>query len=264
MKRCKKYRMKFIMLIMFIFPLAVSVSSYGGSRNLSLSSEGISQMVIDCGAGFLELKGVEGLNEIRVKAEIIAGKRKGEKLREYIEKNVELSLEKEENRAVLISKIDHSSFSFFRGNSEYIINLTIEVPSQLNLSIKDGSGSIDIANVNGRVKIHDGSGDLYMDNVYGDVEVEDGSGSIDVRRLTGNLAISDGSGGMEVKKINGDLNIIDGSGFIRTSDIDGSLEIRDGSGSIYIDGVSNDVDILESGSGGVQFKNIKGRISGDL
>ena len=271
MERFKKYRFKFIMLIMFIFPLSVSASNYGESRNLSLSSKGISEMKIDCGAGFLELKGIEGLNEIRVRAEIIAGNRKGEKLREYIEENVELSLEKKGNRAVLISRINHYSFSIFRGNSEYLINLTIEVPSELNLSIKDGSrnidlsntngeleindgsGSIEIADINGRVRIHDGSGDLYMDNVNGDVEIEDGSGSIDVRRLTGDLAISDGSGGIEAKSINGDLNIIDGSGSLWTSDIDGNLEIRDGSGSIFIDGVSNHVDILESGSGGVQF-----------
>ena len=120
MERRKKYRMKFIMLIMFIFPLAVSASCYGEIKKLSLPFDGVSEMEIDCGAGFLVLKGVEGLDEIIVKAEIIAGNRKGDKLRDYIEENVELSLEKEGNKAVLISKIDHSSFSFLRG--QYVSN----------------------------------------------------------------------------------------------------------------------------------------------
>ena len=112
MKWSKKYRMKFIVLIMFIFPLTVSASSYGETKNLSLPSEGISEMEIDCGAGFLKLEG-RGLDEIRVKAEIIAGNRNGESLREFIEENVDLSLEKKGGRAVLISRIEHSSFSFF-------------------------------------------------------------------------------------------------------------------------------------------------------
>ena len=85
MKNAKKFRMKFILLIMFVFPLAVSAKNYGETRELSLSSEGISSMEIDCGAGFLKLKGVEGLDEIKVKADIIAGDKKGDKLNEFIE-----------------------------------------------------------------------------------------------------------------------------------------------------------------------------------
>jgi hypothetical protein len=41
---------------MFIFSLAVSAKSYGEVKELSLSSEGISAMEIECGAGDLWLK----------------------------------------------------------------------------------------------------------------------------------------------------------------------------------------------------------------
>ena len=211
MNHWQKHRMKFILLIMFIFPLAVSVKSYGEERNLYLLSDGISEMEIDCGAGFLKLKGVEGLDEIRVSADIIAGNKKGEELSEFIEENVELSLERHGNRAVLISRVRPSYFFFsFRGNLNNRIDLTVDVPGSMDIEIKDGSG------------------DIMIDRLIGDLEIEDGSGSI------------------------------------RATDIDGNVKIYDGSGSIYLDGVNRDVDIVESGSGGVEFKNIKGNVSGDL
>ena len=281
----KRYRMKFIMLIMFIFPLAVSAKSFGEVKELSLSSEGISAMEIECGAGFLKVKGVEGLDEIKVKADIIAGNKKGDKLREFIEDNVELSLERQRDRAVLISRIGPQgfSFSFFSMNGpNYRIDLTIEMPVGLNLAIKDGSGNIKLSNINGeldihdgsgsievadvkgKVEIHDGSGGIDITNVNGDTEINDGSGSISVKGLTGDLVITDGSGGIKAEDVKGDLDIRDGSGSLWTTDIDGNVRIHDGSGSIYIDGVSRDVDIAESGSGGVHFENVKGSISGDL
>ena len=301
MNHWQKHRMKFILLIMFIFPLAVSVKSYGEERNLYLLSDGISEMEIDCGAGFLKLKGVEGLDEIRVSADIIAGNKKGEELSEFIEENVELSLERHGNRAVLISRVRPSYFFFsFRGNLNNRIDLTVDVPGSMDIEIKDGSGDIEIDNINGAVDIddgsgsvdiaevkgevdindgsgdlkisnidgktviHDGSGDLKIDNARGGMEIRDGSGSIDITDITGNMAINDGSGDIMIDRLIGDLEIEDGSGSIRATDIDGNVKIYDGSGSIYLDGVNRDVDIVESGSGGVEFKNIKGNVSGDL
>ena len=84
MEWCTKYRMKFRVLIMFIFPLTISAGSYGETKNLSMPSEGISEMEIDCGAGFHKLDGIKGLDEIRVKTEIIAGNKKGDSLTVFI------------------------------------------------------------------------------------------------------------------------------------------------------------------------------------
>lgn len=303
MKHRNRFKMKFLMLIMFIFPLAVSAKTYGELQELSLSSEGISAMKIECGAGFLKLRGVEGLNEIRVKADVVAGSKKGEKLKKFIEENVELSLEKHMNKAVLISRIERSSFPFFHfsfNKESKRIDLTVEVPRKMDVEIDDGSGAIElenikgevdiddgsgslnvtdvkgeleihdtsgtieISNIEGKTDIHDGSSSIVINNVKGELDIRDGSGSIDVKDVTGDITIYDGSGQIKVCKVKGDVKIEDGSSSLWTTDIDGNVKIYDGSGSIYIDGVSKDVDIAEAGSGGVQFKDIKGKISGDL
>ena len=303
MRHRKTYKMKFIMLIMFIFPLAVSAKTYGEIKELSLSSEGISEMKMDCGAGFIKVKGVEGLNEIKVRADVIAGNKKGEELREFIEENVDLSLKRHGDRAVLKSRIEppNFSFSFFswkkNGNR---IDLTVEVPKEMNIEIKDGSGAIELKNINGDVDIDDGSGAMYVSDVKGELEIHDGSGSMEINNVVGKTEIHDGSGGLDIQNVKGEINIKDGSGSIGikdiigsititdgsgninvemvkgdvgigdgsgslwTTDIDGNVEINDGSGSIYLNGISKDVHIAESGSGGLQFKDIKGKLSGDL
>ena len=279
----KKYRMKFIMLIMFIFPLVITAKSYGETRTLSLLSEGISSMEIECGAGFLKVKGVEGLDEIKVEADIISGNKKGEKLRKFIDKYLDLSLEKHGDRAVLISRIEHRHFSFFfMNNDNSRVDLTVEIPREMNIEISDGSGgielknikgeididdgsgSIDIADVNGKLEIHDGSGELSIHNATGDMKIKDGSGSIEVTDAAGDIKINDGSGDINLDKVKGDLNIHDGSGELWITDIDGSVRIHDGSGSIVIERVSRDVDIAESGSGGVQLTDVRGNVNGDL
>ena len=283
MNRRKKYGMKFIMLVIFIFPLAVSAKNYGEVKELSLLSKGISAMEIECGAGFLKLRGIEGLDNITVRADIIAGNKKGDSLQQFIEENVDLSLERHGEKAVLISRIKPSRLSsFFMKNSNNRIDLTVEVPMKMNLDIRDGSGdievkdingelniddgsgSLDINNVDGKTRIHDGSGELNISNIIGKIDIRDGSGSIDVADIKGDIIISDGSGDIEVGGVKGELEIEDGSGSLRTTDIDGNVRIHDGSGSIYVDGVSRDLNIVESGSGGVQFKNVKGSVSGDI
>jgi DUF4097 and DUF4098 domain-containing protein YvlB len=52
----------------------------------------------------------------------------------------------------------------------------------------------------------------------------------------------------------------DGSGEIELYDIAGSVEIDDGSGDIVIDGVQKDVTIVEAGSGGVEIRNVRGKV----
>jgi DUF4097 and DUF4098 domain-containing protein YvlB len=255
----KFYSICFILL----FTVSVFASDYDEIKKLSLSSEGIENVEIDCGAGFLKVKGVEGLNEIRVKAEIEAVGASKDELEKIIKDHVELSLKKRGNRAVLISKFERagSFLSFiFNANSNIKINLTVELPKKMNVEIDDGSGFIELENVNGNIEIDDGSGDLNINSIDGKIVIDDGSGDMDIKDVTGSLNIDDGSGDITVKEVRGNLVIEDGSGSLWASKIDGDVEIDDGSGSIHIDGVSKDVIIIDSGSGGVDIDNVKGNV----
>ena len=224
-----------------IFMIVVSFSfSYQTTKNLNIPAEGIKEFRIECGAGLLKVIGQETLNEIQVEAEIKLKGRSEDKAEEFMNRRLELSLEKHGQKAVLISQFKNRfpRISF----KTQIINLTVLVPARLNLDIEDGSGSMTISDIKGNVDIDDGAGELEITNIQGNVRIDDGSGDIDITDIKGSVWVDDGSG---------TLNI---------SHVGQSVFIDDGSGSIYIDDVEGDVTIEDDGSGKLHVKNVKGRV----
>lgn len=227
--------------MILIVLMSLSLAALAGAdktEKLNLAAGGIDKLEVDCGSGSLSISGKAGLDEIRVIAEIeLDGVREGD-VDDFIDRNVTLRLEKRGNRAFLESKVDNSFFS----NRNAVINLTVEVPQPMALDINDGSGSIEIRDIEGDVILDDGSGSLTIERVRGRVEVEDGSGSIEIDDVEGDLEVDDGSGSLTIRRITG------------------SVEVTDGSGSITIDTVSKDVYIRESGSGGMSIDNVSGKV----
>jgi len=210
------------------------------AKTLSLAAQGIDKLEIDGGAGFLRIRGVETLNAIEVKAEIYVRGIADKKMKEFLEDHVKLTLEKKGGYAVLVGRID-SRLSFFSFREAWI-DLTVNIPKKMNIRIDDGSGSIDVESIIGNLVIEDGSGGIRVENIQGDLDIDDSSGEIEVRGVTGNVSIDDGSGGIEI------------------TDIGGSLTVSDGSGGIDIDRVGKDLILRGTGSGGVHYRNIKGRV----
>lgn len=243
-------------IIISLFLLNAIVIADSPVENFKLSKNGIELLDIDCEAGFLKVYGVKDLNQIEVEAEMEIDISDKEDLEDFIKDNVRLSIEKRGNRAVLISHIDNHSF--FRRHAQ--INLTVKIPQPMNLRVEDGSGWIEIKDIDGNLWVDDGSGDIDISNIRGDVEIEDGSGETSLNNISGYVEIDDGSGELDIEDIRGDLNVDDGSGDMRITNISGNVFVTDGSGSIIINGVDKDVTIKEAGSGGLSIHDVKGKV----
>lgn len=253
-----KYAAVFVALV---FPIiACSAFAVTETKTLELSAEGIEKTVIECGAGFLKVIGEEGLASIKVDAEINVKNLSKDNLQEFIDKNIALTLEKKGNEAVLKSEVKEF-FGFFKKTIKNVhINLTMRIPKEMNLDISDGSGSIDVANLIGKMKIDDGSGSIAIEEADGNVEINDGSGSISASHVGGALDIDDGSGSISASHVGGTLNINDGSGGIDLQHIGGSMKVNDGSGSIAAQDINGDVSIND-GSGDIDLKTVNGDVS---
>ncbi len=264
-----------VLILVFLF-FAVSVFAYEEPRSLKLPAEEISLLDIDSGAGFLNIKGIEGLTAIEVEADIVVKGMSTRKAKSFIRKKLVLTLEKKGSRAYLVSKFKPHVSLFSWGTRA--INLTVHIPSTMPLKIDDGSGSMTIEstggdlnikdgsgeavleNIRGNIIMDDGSGDLTFRDVVGDVQVDDGSGDITAESIEGGLFIDDSSGSIRLEDIRGKVNIDDSSGSIRVRNALGDVVISDGSGSIRVDRVEKDVIIKRDGSGGVTITNVKGRV----
>lgn len=230
---------KIILLVLIVFCASLAFS-FEKTERLSLSADGIDKLVIDCGAGFLQVTGEGSLRSIEVEAEIIVRGKRDSDMEDYVANNVRLELKREGSRAVLISQFKNSipGISF----RERVINLKVKVPENLDMDVDDGSGEIDIAQING------------------DIQIDDGSGTITIRDIRGDVGVDDGSGTIEISGVSGSVTIDDGSGTIDVSNVEENVEVSDGSGSIYIDTIGGDVIIRNEGSGGLRIRNVKGRV----
>lgn len=249
-------------------------------ESLSLPAAGCQSLRIECGAGWLKVQGEEKLERIEVSAVLsVKGADEGE-LREFKDEYVTLSLEKKGDGAVLIARIDdgHALAKLFGSGRDARIDLDVRLPRGLALAVadgsgdleirsvaggldlSDGSGNIELRDISGGLRLTDGSGNARLTSIQGEIRIDDGSGDLYLADLKGDVVIDDGSGDIELKDASGDVEIEDGSGEIEVTAVGGSLEIDDGSGDIVIDGVGKDVTIVEAGSGGIQIRNVKGRV----
>lgn len=250
-------RFKVIFLVLFFLSASLGLA-YEEVKNLSLSAQGIETLEIDCGAGFLKVFGREDLGNIEVEAEIILEGLSDQKAKRFIREKVNLSLERRGSRALLISEMKRYSslFSFRRK----VINLTVNMPKNMDLDIDDGSGEMIVEDIAGNVYVEDGSGTMEIKNIAGDVTVDDGSGDIKVLGVIGDVDIDDGSGTVNVEDVSGSVSIDDGSGTIYVRNVGENVILDDSSGSINVDGVEGNVVIEDDGSGGVNIKNVKGTV----
>jgi hypothetical protein len=217
---------------------SAAASDYEETRDLTVDASGVETLIIDVGAGSLDVAGVDGLDTIEVKAVIVIADADEEDGRKIIEKNLVLTLGRDGSRAELESEFDNG---FWGSNSSGRVDLEVRAPSTLAVSIDDGSGSMDVSNFSADVSIDDGSGSIDVQNV-GALKIDDGSGSIDVSGATGDVYINDGSGSIAVDAVGGSVTIDDGSGSIRVSD------------------VAEDLIIVDDGSGSVSFSDVRGTV----
>ncbi|HEU5227179.1 MAG TPA: DUF4097 family beta strand repeat-containing protein [Ktedonobacteraceae bacterium] len=117
------------------------------------------------------------------------------------------------------------------------IDLDITVPTVSDLSIHNGSGQVEVDDINGSVVAKTGSGSINASNLNGPVTLETGSGSINASGINGQAIITTGSGSIEVTdaKLSGQSVVKTDSGPIKFSgsiDPAGSYQFETGSGSI--------------------------------
>ena len=224
-------------------------------EDMTLSSpvgSGDALMVL-AGSGSLDVKGVEGLTEVRAVGHACASHE------EFLE---ELDLTAEMDGSRLVVETHHPDFSGMRGwGSRYArLDLRLEVPMGMAADIQDSSGEMVLSGL-GALSIEDSSGEIEAHAISGSLEIDDSSGEIRVWDVTGDVTIDDGSGEMDITDIAGNLTIDDGSGEIDVEGVEGTVLVRrDGSGSIDVRGVGGDFIVERDGSGGIRHRDVSGKV----
>lgn len=242
--------------------------SHTAPREAAVAAAGATRVVIDAGAGSLEVIGVPGEQELRARGTACTD-------RESLLEQVRLVAERRGDTLHLDAVFPRNQ----RGSArlDFEVSLPADLPVFIDdgsgemtvrgvasLSIDDGSGPITVADVAGSVDVEDGSGEIELLGIGGDVTLDDGSGAIDLRGAGGRVRIDDGSGGISVREVSGDVIVKDGSGSMTIVGVGGNVVIEeDGSGDIRVEDVRGDLHVKDDGSGGVDYHRIDGRVTID-
>jgi len=246
-----------LIIVLALLPAIALADNFRQTRTLELPAAGITELRVQCGAGGLAVQGIEGMDIIKVMAEIESEGGDEIEFKLLTDKLVQLDLIRESDQAVLRSDISAQPFE----NVEARINLQILVPAKMNLQIVDGSGEIVVKSLIGDLKIDDDSGAIKVEKLTGRILIKDASGDIAIEEITGSIEISDGSGEIAIQHATGDVLIRDTSGGIEINDIGGNVTVTDGSGGIDIYGVQKNVFIREAGSGKLEIDGVQGKVT---
>lgn len=140
------------------------------------------------------------------------------------------------------------------------LDLTVDVPAALPVSITDTSGDIKVDGL--RVtRIVDSSGDIAASKLLADVEINDSSGDIRVEKAAGLVRVTDSSGDVVIHGARDVLIPSDSSGDIVITQVTGDVRIdSDSSGDITIADVGRNVQLLADSTGDVHVSGVKGTV----
>ena len=223
---------------LFALPLVLAGSTafadceHSAARRLTANAAGANRVVVVGKAGKLRVTG-------RSQADVTASGTACTSDRDFLQEiNI---VARRDGSDVIVEAVIPERVAVF-GWFEARLDLEVNVPANLEVVVRDGSGGLDIENV-------------------GALDVTDGSGEVDIRGVRGNLEVRDGSGQLSIRDVTGNVEIHDGSGSIEVSHVGGSVLVRaDGSGGIDVSDVKGDFIVDRDGSGGVDYERVGGKV----
>jgi hypothetical protein len=174
---------------------------------------------------------VEGGNSSQVKVEMyVKSNRHGEdKIREILEEDYEIRIEKNGSRVEAVAKREGSGWSW-NGIS---ISFVIYTPKDFACDLNTSGGSLKISGVSGRShELKTSGGSITAEEMSGILEANTSGGSITISDYNGDIDAKTSGGSIKLEDIVGDLEVTTSGGGIRINDVQGSVYATTSGGSI--------------------------------
>lgn len=154
----------------------------------------------------------------------------------------ELSVDQEGNNVIVIADEERGGLFRFGGSG---IRFDVEVPSQFNVDLDTGGGSIEVADISGDVRADTSGGSISIGRVTGgDVSADTSGGRIDVADVDGSVSANTSGGSIDIGNVTGDVEADTSGGTIRIGNVGGdmyadtsggNIEVGEGSGRVKLD-----------------------------
>ena len=252
--------LSFIMMVLF---LSCSVASAqiikeGGdyvqeiAEAFEVSGEGT--LSVEAIFGSMKAKLSEDRN-VRVSIKEIADVSSKERAEELFEK-LDVIIEQSGND-ILVNVKKKKRFSRLK---KLRLSFELSVPSNYNIKLNTGGGSIEVDELAGDADLNSGGGSITIRHIEGNGEATTGGGKIRMSYISGSAKATTGGGSVKINGVSKNVSAKTGGGSIEIKGSEGQVNAKTGGGSIRVGGSHGPVTV-NTGGGGIDIKEAKGSIS---
>jgi DUF4097 and DUF4098 domain-containing protein YvlB len=185
--------------------------------------------------------------------------------------------------------LEHSQSGYSQQGNEIIIrgssgkswikrNFKIKIPEKFNVTVSANSGNLNVARLQGAVKLATSGGNIQIQQVTGEVSVRTSGGNLTLSAITGALNAATSGGNIVLEKLDGPADVKTSGGNIdlrgakkevvlKTSggnltlaQVDGNVQAATSGGSIDVTDCSGSLLVKTSG-GNIHLRNLSGSVT---
>ena len=187
------------------------------SETFNLSS---GSLYVSTSGGSVRVEG-GGSSQVKVEMYVKSNKHSDKKIREILEEDYEIRIEKVGSRIEAVAKREGRGWNWNGINISFVVYTPKDFACDLNTS----GGSLKLSGVAGR--------NHEMKTSGGSITARDMSGDLNARTSGGSIKISDYVGDLDAKTSGGSINLDDIKGDIEASTSGGGIKVDDVQGAVY-------------------------------
>lgn len=227
------------------------------TKTFNLSS---GDLFVSTSGGSIRVEG-GSTNSVKVEMFVKSNKHSDSKMKEILEEDYEISIEKLGSRVEAIAKKTSKNWSW-NGIS---ISFVVYTPENFACDLNTSGGSLKISGVNANHhELKTSGGSITAQDMTGDLEARTSGGSITVNDFVGELDAKTSGGSIKLNDIKGDMNVSTSGGGIKINDAEGSVYATTSGGSINADISKLDDQLVLKTSGGSVHATIPSGLGLDL
>jgi len=198
------------------------------TKTFNLSS---GELYVSTSGGSVRVEGGNS-NSVKVEMYVKSNKHSDSKIKEILEEDYEIRIEKSGSRVEAVAKKTSKSWSW-NGIS---ISFVIYTPEKFACDLNTSGGSLKISDVSGgNHELKTSGGSITAEDMSGDLEARTSGGSITINDYVGEINARTSGGSIKLEDIKGDVEVSTSGGGIRINDAQGSVYATTSGGSINAD-----------------------------
>lgn len=121
------------------------------------------------------------------------------------------------------------------------------VPTEFNVDLKTGGGSINISDLKGEIDVQTSGGSMTFGNIDGPVRGRTSGGSVTLEGSRGPARLRTSGGSINVGDVVGNLILFTSGGSINIGEVEGDVDAKTSGGAIHIEQAHGAIDAHTSG-----------------